>query len=800
MQRMRHMNWLIGSLMLGATLTGCGDPPLSDVASKGGSVSDPAGLIEGTVQYVGPRPLCEYDDKGRATKLRGVGAVLVLYGFNDLRPPDGPTPASALVVPMSSFFANLSDCMPENPTPTDLHKSVTVSASYSWPRIPLGDGLNKRVYRIEAVFDRDGDYYPLLPLSHGIATAGDALGGATLGFGNEYRPIEFAGLCAEEIRDSGEDNGQVVSGVAVTVALPLWTERQMFEVKQNNKRGYLSSEQFIDLGENEIYRSNAGFAIPTPSQAADAAGALENRKLAYLRMREFAGLELTLINGKRASPDCVDPAKPKADGSDKCVATRLNRLHIDYDLLDQKSYAWHLWPYDNNGDGFAEPHPPLSFAFGPPEEEVEDVAARGFAYSVQTPWTFPQIFLSRIKSPEEKLAAVPDAGMLGGVDRFAQEEHSVWYPTLPVNLVPTVAISTKKIDANDDGLNDCDVDVYAPGNFAVAYQVPGRPSDCQELPVGDYSIVTLTGIAGNVVYKKDPRSQTNWNMALPDENEDGEADPFAVAGVGQIWLHPNDLGDPTKYERGFEDSPDLTEAEQVKDFILQSQGVGAAFKIRDPNPKNAARLSLPDADQQPMIGDDGLARVVGDCDMAPVPGPEAKIAKIEFTPIPDECCSEETVALCDLDRCDVKADGSLEPTLLNAWISDKKISLVGMDAADIAKLKKQGVTLADAEERTAKGETVIFRGRFAEALPTEPADLVIPKASYKPGDRQYISYEELMAEDSTIQKATYPECEALRKDAKAAADKPEESKTVRLKVVQLEPTCLPFLIPKGCCE
>ncbi len=791
---MRHMNWLIGSLMLSATLTGCGDPPLADVASKGGTVSDPAGLIEGTVQYLGPRPLCEHDSKGRATKLRGVGAVLILYGFTDLRPPDGPNPASALVVPMSSFFSSLADCMPEKPTPADLHKNVTVSARYSWPRIPLGEGLNKRVYRIEAVFDRDGDYYPLLPLTHGIATAGDALGGAKLGFGNEDRPIEFAGLCSAEIGDSGEDNGQVVSGVTVTVALPLWTERQMFEVKQRNTRGYLSSEQFIDLGEGEW-----GPLLAPPAFGGDAAGQLENRRQAYLRLRRFAGLELSLISNKRASLDCVDPAKPKADGTDKCVGTRLKRLNLDYDLLDQKSYAWHLWPYDNNGDGFAEVHPPLSFAFGPPQELAATETARGFAYGVQTPWTFPQIFLSRIKSPEEKLAAVPDAGMLGGVDKFAQEEHSVWFPMLPVTMVPTVAISTKKIDANNDRQNDCDVDVYAPGNFNVAFQVEGRPSDCQELPVGDYSVITLTGIAGNVVYKKDPRSQTDWNLALPDENEDGKADPFAVAGVGQLWPHPNDLGDPTKYARGFEDGPMGTAEEQLNSFVLQSQGVGAAFKIRDPNPKNAVRLAIPDAEQGPLIGEDGLAFVKGDCDRAPVPGQNPTLAAIKFTPIPKDCCSEETVALCELNRCAVKSDGSLEPTLLNAWISDKKISLTGMEATDITKLDQKGVTLAQAQEATAAGGTVIFRGRFKEALATEPADLVIPKSSYNPADRQYISYAEYVAQDKTIQKAAYPDCEALRRDAKAGVSKPAESTMVRLKVVQLEPTCIPFLIPKGCC-
>ncbi len=784
---MRHMNWLVGSLMLGATLAGCGDPPLSEVASAGGSTTDPAGLLEGTVQYIGPRPLCEYV-KGQPTKLRGVGAILVLYGFDDEPPPNGPRPASVLVVPMGDFFASLSQCMPEDPTPADLHVSVTASAPYTWPRIPLGQGLSKRAYRVEAVFDRDGDYYPLLPITNGIHTAGDAIGGATIGFGRDWRKIEFGGLCEAEIGKTGRDNGQVVKGVAVTIALPLWTERQMFEVKQTNPRKYLSSEQTIDLGQGEW-----GDALPPPILSPDPMLA---RKNAYLRLRKFAGLELNLIDNKRAALDCKDPADPKADGTDKCVGPRLKRLGIDYDLLDQKSYAWHLWPYDTNGDGYTELHPPLSFAFGPPFETAATPAAAGFFYSVQTPWTLPLVALSRIKSTEEKLAAIPDASLLGGVDKFAQEEKSVYFPTLPVSIVPTVAISTKKIDANKDRRNDCDVDVYPPGNFNVTYQVPGRYSDCQELPIGDYSILTLTGVAGNVVYKEDARSQTGWNLAQPDDNNDGKADPFVAAGVGQIWLHPNDLGDATKFVDGFGEASDKKAQDQAKAFALDSQGRASAFKIRDPNPDNSVRPLVPDETQEPVMG-----KAISDCDVAVVPGMPVKVAKIEYPKIPASCCAPETVALCGLKRCAVADDGNLAPTRLRAWVTKSAVNPSDFDAADdIMKLDEQALTLEEAAKLTAAGGTAIFRGTFVEAAANEEADLVIPRKGYNPKNLQYISYSEYVAQDDSMETVAYPDCEDVRSKAGEPAKPEQPSSTVRLKIAQLEPTCVPFLIPVGCCE
>jgi len=799
MRLMRHNNLLVGGLLFGASLLGCGDPPISDVASEGGSSADPTGLLEGTVQYVGPRPLCEYDKAGNPTKILGVGAVLILYGFKDPGPPDGPLPASVLVVPMSDFFKSFADCMPEDPTPSDLHKSVTSSAPYSWPRIPLGQGLAKRSYRVEAIFDRDGDYYPLLPLTNGIHTAGDAIGGATVGFGRDYREIVFNGLCDQEVGNTKRDNGQVVAGVTVTIALPLWTERQMFEVKQTNKRKYLSSEQFFDLGAGDF-----GDAIPPPAlyinkdNVREPAGA---RRDAYLRLRQFAGLELSLIDRKRAALDCQDPDPVKADGSDKCVGKRLKDLGISYDLTDQKSYAWHLWPNDSDGDGYAADHP-MSFAYGPPAE-TED--ASNFQYSVRTPWTFPLTFLSRIQSAEEQLAAIPAAGLVGGVDAYAQREHSVWYPTLPVTVLPTVSISTREIDADGNGQNDCDVDVFPAGNFDVTWEVEGRYSDCQELPVGDYSVVTITGVAGNVVYKKDERSQTGWNLALPDENKDGKADPFAVAGVGQIWLHPNDLGDVSKFVGGFEEKDGVSAEQQAESAALQSQGRAQAFKIRDPKPGNEPRPYLPD-DEQSFVGMDGKAAGIGDCDLAIVPGAIVTLDKIDFQKIPDSCCAPETVALCDVPRCAASKDdpGNLEPTRLRAWVSKKKVQATDFDSDTqlMSELEEQAVTLAEAEAITNMGGTVIFRGSFVEVAPTEKADLVIPRKGYVPSEQQYISYAEYVAEDDTVERIAYPDCEEVRANADKPADesKPDENGPVRLKITQLEPSCIPFLIPLGCCK
>ncbi len=769
---MRHLNWLIGSLLLGTSFcAGCDDPPVSEITSNFGNVPDPGGLIQGVVQYIGPRPLCTFD-AGKPTKLRGVGAVLTLYNFDDPPPPDGPLPTSILVVPMSAFFTDLGDCMPENPTLADLHVNVTTSAPFNWPRIPLGRGLSAREYRIEALFDRDGDYYPLF-LTNNIQTAGDALGGAITSFfdidPDTNRPrnqrIRFDGVC-EHVIGGGRENGQVVRGVTVSVALPVWTERPMFELKQNNPRGYLSSEQTVDLGEGEW-----GAAITSPGPG-DPGG---KRKLAYERLRKFAGLELSLITNDRAAADCVSPTMPKADGTDLCVGPLLKKLGIDYDLLDQKSYAWHLWP-------FSDALHPMSFAFGPPFEDGPAVA-QGFLMSTRTPWSQPFIALTRQRSPEETAAAIPNVSLLGGVDKFVQEEHSVYFPTLPVTVLPSATITTAEIDDDNDNRNDCDINVFPAGNVATAFET--GLTDCQELPTGDYTTLALTGVAGNLVYQKDERSQTGFSLAEPDENGDGVADPFSVPVTGQLWIHPNDLGNAEKY-------PPDPEIENIP--VLKSQGQSASFKVRDPNPGNEPRPLLPNAEQTVDTPD---------CDFAVAP-PATAPRPIAFAPIPDKCCPLEIKALCDVPLCTDAEGGTRGPVRLNARIANGKVSPTDFSPEELLALEQQALTFEEArviEETKKTPKTVIFEGLFREAAADEPAHVIMPRKDFKgPETRTWLSYQEyLNPVDDGIVSDDYPDCDELRKAG--SSDTPaQESERVRLRLLQLDPSCIPFHMPAGCCN
>jgi hypothetical protein len=345
-------------------------------------------------------------------------------------------------------------------------------------------------------------------------------------------------------------------------------------------------------------------------------------------------------------------------------------------------------------------------------------------------------------------------------------------------------------------------------------------TDCQELPVGDYSTIAITGVAGNVVYTKDARSETGWNLALPDDNRDGEADPFAVAGVGQLWLHPNDLGSTAALADYFTaDEEDRTKREKLAEkVVLKGQSLSSAFKVRDPDIENDVRPLVPD-DEQIFMDVDGTEKVLGDCDQASVPGATAAITPIVFGSFEDrngsggtsderaewieQCCPRTITDRCDLPLCEAREDGTREPVLLKAWIAPGagvSPTKYGKNTAQIEGLPQMDISLAGAAALTRQEKTAFFRGRFREARADESADLLVPQDQEISGPL-WISYDELMAaEDGTVEAdPPYPDCPALReargKDAGTPGNAPK-----RLKLVSLEPSCVPFLMPSVCCK
>lgn len=257
---------LLGALL--AALPGCDDVevfvPLPDQ-------SGPAGVLDGTVTYAGPRP-CTKDG-------HVVGAAIVL-GFDArlLPPPEGlgTSAASIDVIPGDELFGGLGAALdrtedgalhcPEPDAPP-----VTVSAT--WRLSPLAAGT----YQIRGFYDHDGNFDPTFGIAN-LPTRGDVAGGAIenatevlAGAAPRYRAITIAAPIPE--------TGTRVSGIAVTLGLPLPLERPLFHVAE-----VLAPASGVTQSPSEVVMAS-DFQLETFSQA-DPAGT----EASLLRLRLAAGV------------------------------------------------------------------------------------------------------------------------------------------------------------------------------------------------------------------------------------------------------------------------------------------------------------------------------------------------------------------------------------------------------------------------------------------------------------------------------------------------------------------------------
>jgi len=283
---------------------GCGAPPVDDFRSEGGTAPDPTGVIEGTVLYQGPRPMCDRDEAGVATHIRG-RVIMTLFLFDNPPPPSGSATSAAnlLTIPAPLLFSSLDDCMPEEGSTEILTRSV----SFTWPELPLGQD-----YQIRGFYDYDEDFNPFFSVSN-LPTAGDIAGGALvnpaapqLGF----RRIEF-GTAAEN------PNGQVVPGVAVGLGAPVRTERPAFTFSGSP----LSSEATLPTNPNQVMAEEELYALTNSS--------------------------LSLYSRDQANPQTAALLQAMSEGA------------LSIDTANPVSYAWYVGPVDGNGDGAQDLHPIL---------------------------------------------------------------------------------------------------------------------------------------------------------------------------------------------------------------------------------------------------------------------------------------------------------------------------------------------------------------------------------------------------------------------------------------------------------
>jgi hypothetical protein len=218
------MNRALRVVALVAALAGCDGPDTFVLTQFGG----PAGVIEGTVTYLGPAPCTQ---GGRI-----VGAA-VLLGFDTrlLPPPDGlgTLPGGLDVIPGETLFQAIRGQLPFSADGSlacpDEDAIVTAGASFSLS--PLAGG----VYQVRAFYDRDGDFDPGFTIFN-LPTRGDVAGGAladpaAAAAGAPPRFVEIAlGVPDGDGAWSIPDEGARVGGISVALGLPLPLERPLFHV------------------------------------------------------------------------------------------------------------------------------------------------------------------------------------------------------------------------------------------------------------------------------------------------------------------------------------------------------------------------------------------------------------------------------------------------------------------------------------------------------------------------------------------------------------------------------------------
>ncbi len=213
--------WVLAVLV--PWIGGCGAPE----AERSPRSYPLSGVLEGSVLYLGPRPLCRYEG-GKAVEVRG-NAVLLLFEYDNPPPPAGSATSavSFLFVPGRDLF-DLSDCLPEAPSAEDLTQVVSRSAHFLWPSIPLARGAGNEVaYQIRAFYDRDQDFNPFFSISRG-PSRGDVAGGAFEVVGAE--PPVFRRIVLGSVED--HPLGQRLAGVSVALGASVGTEPPAFRLHE----------------------------------------------------------------------------------------------------------------------------------------------------------------------------------------------------------------------------------------------------------------------------------------------------------------------------------------------------------------------------------------------------------------------------------------------------------------------------------------------------------------------------------------------------------------------------------------
>lgn len=607
--RFAHSLALLLALASASSFLACEAPPQDVFRADGGVSPDPHGVMRGTVVYAGPRVPCDwtlddtYLDEDRVPSVRG-RVILTLFDARNPPPPEGSATSAVnlLALDGAELFGTEPTRLRDVCQP--LHPTGTEGPATGSAPFVWPDLELGRSYQIRAFYDSDEDFSPFFSVRNS-PTAGDVGGGALVDPTSpvvRYQPITF-GPVAEHLR------GQELTGVTVSLGAVVTTERPAFRYEGTG-----------------TFSSQALLPTTADTTAADA------------ELWDLTMSKLTLLSD-------ADPG----------LSAAFEAGGVQVDFANRYANQWYVRDVDvsNNttgapgADGVADPHPIL-----------------GRTRSVK--WVTPIILMTRAQTEAEVRAHIPTVLLIPSVRPaiVLLGNTRAMYPSLPISIAPVGVVVL------DPTLPQCRVPFVPPGNQRELYSpddgsVPGGiPTDCQEVPTGEYTINVLHG----VVRGRRAGGQACADASMCDQDEslvsgivrctagacaisESQSGVDLLSGLfsSQTWTLPNDLGAPdvfyNRYARNQLDplpagGGALPTQPGPGSLLLASQSPSARFFVFDPD------------DGNPGHQYDAAARRdvrAPACESAvPAAGGEA----LPFTPlaVPAECCAA-VASLCHLPLC-----------------------------------------------------------------------------------------------------------------------------------------------------
>ncbi len=424
---------------------GCDEPPIDSNSPP------PAGVMEGTVLYVGPRPTCDYDDNGVPVRAHG-RVVLTLFEFDNPPPPNGSATSALnlLAIPGNAVFSNLPLSCPPAGTPVDPSESITSSVAFTWPELPLGIDRGVK-YLVRGFYDHDESFNPFFNITQS-PTAGDIAGAAVddpTSDSPQVVGIEFG-------TEAEFPLGQLVGSVSVSLGIPVRTDPPVF------------------FATSDPLPSSTGMTINTNVTLSEAEA--ESLALTNTTLHLYESL---------------------ADGPGTELAEALDAAGLDFEIgQSSAAYGWYVRSIDLDGNMMPDDHPVLFHPTFAPYK-----------------YFFPLVILERRQTDLEIASGIPSVIMATVLPQFsgvAVTDGEVISPDLPI-IVPPIGVAITNPALGDV----CRIPFFAPNTLSLLYlddEGGPRLADCQELPTGRYELNALNGLAGGEVVVDMATSDTGFNI------------------------------------------------------------------------------------------------------------------------------------------------------------------------------------------------------------------------------------------------------------------------------------------------